>query len=202
MDEKKLTKTGMDFAQHLLALKQEQKEAVSEEGISAEEEAALFGKPQPSAEFGSTNTIFTKEKAEEASKIIKRKLGQTNVPAFDPELSAAATNYAGFLTEGGVRKFGDFSARMISEFGETVRPILKSVYSGIRELDIIEGMDDAATVSKVLAGETPAPAPAAEAPHPQTQQTPVARPSGEPFAAPTEESRAAAPGQIATPRLS
>ena len=151
-------------------------------------------------EFGSTNTIFTKEKAEEASKIIKRKLGQTNVPAFDPELFAAATNYAGFLIEGGVRKFGDFSAEMVSRFGDSIRPFIKGVYNGVRDIYAMEGMDDAATVSKVLAGETPAPAPAAEAPLPQTQQTPVARPSGEPFAAPTAESRAAAPGQLATAR--
>lgn len=118
-------------------------------------------KPQTaSAEFGSANTIFTKEKAEEASKIIKRKLGQTNVPAFDPELFAAATNYAGFLIEGGVRKFGDFSAEMVSRFGESIRPFIKGVYNGVRDIYAMEGMDDAATVSKVLAGETPAPAPA------------------------------------------
>jgi hypothetical protein len=94
-------------------------------------------------EFGSTNTIFTKEKAEEASKIIKRKLGQTNVPAFDPELFAAATNYAGFLIEGGVRSIADFSASMVKEFGEGIRPYIKGLYNGVRDIAEFEGMDDA-----------------------------------------------------------
>lgn len=121
----------------------------------ADRGASIPTKTPAAPEFGSANTIFTKEKAEEARKTLRRKLGQANIPAFDPELFSAATQYAGFLIEGGVRKFGDFSTRMVSEFGEAVRPFLKGVYNGVRDITALEGMDDAATVDKGLV-ETPA----------------------------------------------
>jgi hypothetical protein len=95
-------------------------------------------------EFGSTNTVFTKEKAEEARKVLRRKLGgQFNLPAFDPELFSAATNYAGYLIEGGVRSIADFSANMVKEFGEGIRPYIKGLYNGVRDIAEFEGMDDA-----------------------------------------------------------
>jgi len=129
----------------------------------------LAGKEPSTTEFGSANTIFTKEKAEEARKTLRRKLGQANIPAFDPELFSAATQYAGFLIEGGVRKFGDFSTRMVSEFGEAVRPFLKGVYNGVRDITALEGMDDAATVDKGLVETPAAPAPAKVQPKEPTE---------------------------------
>jgi hypothetical protein len=138
-----------------------------------------------SPEFGASNTVFTKEKAEEARKVLRRKLGgQFNLPAFDPELFSAATNYAGFLIEGGVRSIADFSANMVKEFGEGIRPYIKGLYNGVRDIAEFEGMDDASKVNEVLgeaAPAAPADAPVAAPPLARSepkQETPKVTPTG------------------------
>ena len=83
------------------------------------------------ADFGKNNKIFTEDKVKAARERIKSKLSQFN-SGFDPEMAADMFAIGGYYIEGGYRKFKDFSAGMVEEFGEAVKPYLKSAYESVR----------------------------------------------------------------------
>lgn len=92
--------------------------------------------------YGSENKIFTKERADKAREILRKKLGQLNA-GFDPEIAAAGLELAGYHIEAGARTFSEYAKNMIADLGEAIRPYLKSFYNAVRdfpELDNI-GMD-------------------------------------------------------------
>lgn len=71
---------------------------------------------------------------------------------LDPEMLSDGLIMAGYHVEKGARKFADFAKRMIEEFGDKIRPYLKSFYNGLRDLPEAEAlsreMDDYATVAQ------------------------------------------------------
>ncbi|MEW5709852.1 MAG: DEAD/DEAH box helicase family protein [Pseudomonadota bacterium] len=81
--------------------------------------------------FGAANKIFTRERADRAREILKRKLGQLNA-GLDPEMMQAGIELAGYYIEGGARKFADYAARMVEDLGEAARPYLKAWYLAVR----------------------------------------------------------------------
>ena len=129
---------------------------------------AVEEKPAAPA-YGSQNTIVTTEKYEELKKRMMEKLGQLNA-GFDPEVFFIGAQMAAYHVEAGARKFVDFAQRMIADLGDAIRPYLKAIYNGARDLPGMEGfkpeMDSAADVEGIdvdsvgieqpVAEETPA----------------------------------------------
>ncbi|HWQ39162.1 MAG TPA: strawberry notch C-terminal domain-containing protein, partial [Burkholderiales bacterium] len=111
-------------------------EGRGEGGARAPEGAVAEARKSPAAAateqaFGATNKVFTADAAARAREVLRKKLGQINV-GLDPEVVQAGIQLAGFYIEGGARKFADFSAKMIADLGEAVRPYLKSWYLAVR----------------------------------------------------------------------
>jgi len=66
--------------------------------------------PAPTKEFGSSNTVVTKETKDAAVKSLRKKIGgQTNV-GLDPSILKDAIAIGAFYLEGGARSFAEFSA--------------------------------------------------------------------------------------------
>ena len=142
-------------------------------------------------EFGSTNTVVTKETKDKAAKSLRKKLGsQTNV-GLDPSILKDAIAIGAFYLEGGARSFADFSAKMVEEFGEGVRKYLQPAYEALRKrtdidttgMDAEEGVETAPVAEAPTApaaapaarveAETPKAAPTQAAPKPATESFPT-----------------------------
>ena len=102
--------------------------------------------------YGSQNTIITADKYEELKRKMREKLSNLNV-GFDPEVFFIGAQMAAFHVEAGARKFVDFAKRMIEDLGDAIRPYLKSIYNGARDLPGMEpyrdDMDSAADVDAI-----------------------------------------------------
>lgn len=103
-------------------------------------------KPQQSG-----NKIFTDDAYEAARRRIHERLNRLNA-GLDPEMLADGLIVAGYHVEKGARKFAEFAREMIREFGDKIRPYLKSFYNGLRDLpeaaELSKEMDDYATVAQ------------------------------------------------------
>lgn len=103
--------------------------------------------------YGASNAIISTDRYEELRQQMRNKLNNLNV-GFDPELFTIGTQMAMYHIEAGARKFADFSARMIEDLGDNVRPFLKSFYEGARHYpaetmkELSKEMDSSAIVSK------------------------------------------------------
>jgi len=131
-------------------------------------------------EFGSTNTVVTKEAKDRAAKSLRESLGQTNV-GLNPATLKYAITVGTYYLEGGVRSFADFSAKMVEEFGEGVRKYLQPAYEALRKRTDIDttGMDPVEGVETAPVAEAPtapaaAPAAKVEAEAPKTAPTQAA----------------------------
>lgn len=117
---------------------------------------------EPSAEstFGFGNTIFTEDVKEAALRRLREKLKRTNA-GIDPTLFSDAVMVGGYYAEGGVRKFSDWSARMIEDVGEGIRPYLEVIYRAVRDWPGFDsaGMDSDEQMNAKAAASTPEPAP-------------------------------------------
>ncbi len=102
--------------------------------------------------YGSQNTIITADKYEELKRKMREKLNNLNA-GFDPEVFFIGAQMAAFHVEAGARKFVDFAKRMIEDLGDAIRPYLKSIYNGARDLPGMEpyrnDMDSAADVDAI-----------------------------------------------------
>ncbi len=99
-------------------------------GTGAQEQVAPSPAPAP-AGYGADNKVFTKDAADKAREILKRKLGQLS-SGIDPEILQAGITLAGYHIEAGARKFSDYAKAMIADLGEAARPFLRSWYEGVR----------------------------------------------------------------------
>lgn len=74
--------------------------------------------------------IFTDEEADEAAKKLKELLGGIHDVSvvFNPEVYQQVLKIAGNRIEKGFIKFADFVESIVSEFGESIKPYLKSAY--------------------------------------------------------------------------
>ena len=132
---------------------------------------------QPAAPaYGSQNTIITADKYEELKRKMREKLNNLNA-GFDPEVFYIGAQMATFHVEAGARKFVDFAKRMIEDLGDAIRPYLKAIYNGARDLPGMEQfkaeMDSAAEVDAIDVTAITLEEPAAEEPTEEpTEETP------------------------------
>lgn len=96
------------------------------------------------------NKIFTEDMYEDARRRMHERLNRLNA-GLDPEMLSDGLIMAGYHVEKGARKFVDFAKKMIEEFGDKIRPYLKSFYNGLRDMpeaiELSKEMDDYGTVS-------------------------------------------------------
>ena len=57
---------------------------------------------------------------------------------IDNEILAIGTEMAVYHIEAGARKFADYAKNMIADLGDNIRPYLKSLYNGARDLPEIQ----------------------------------------------------------------
>lgn len=112
-------------------------EKAKEEPANTPEPASEESKAQ-APEYGSQNTIVSKDRYEELKKRMLAKLNNLNA-GFDPETFAIGCEMAAYHIEAGARKFVDFSRKMIADLGDAIRPYLKSFYNGAKDLPGMEG---------------------------------------------------------------
>lgn len=92
-----------------------------------------------------TEAELRERKKQELKNKLKAKLrGQLNV-GVDPELFMIGVELASMEIEDGARKFVDFAKKMISEIGNEIRPYLKSIYNGARDLPGMESLSEEMT---------------------------------------------------------
>lgn len=106
---------------------------------------------QQSQSQQSENKIFTENAYEEARRRMHERLNRLNT-GLDPEMLSDGLIMAGYHVEKGARKFAEFAREMIREFGDKIRPYLKSFYNGLRDLpeavELSKEMDDYGTVAQ------------------------------------------------------
>lgn len=99
----------------------------------------------------SENKIFTDDAYEAARRRMHERLNRLNA-GLDPEMLSDGLIMAGYHVEKGARKFAEFAREMIREFGDKIRPYLKSFYNGLRDLpeaaELSKEMDDYGTVAQ------------------------------------------------------
>lgn len=99
----------------------------------------------------SGNKIFTEDAYEAARRRMHERLNRLNA-GLDPEMLSDGLIMAGYHVEKGARKFAEFAREMIREFGDKIRPYLKSFYNGLRDLpeaaELSKEMDDYGTVAQ------------------------------------------------------
>lgn len=101
-------------------------------------EPAAEKKPGPAkTKPEADNTVFTEDAYQKARAVMKAKLSQLNA-GIDPELMQSGFTIAGYHIEKGSRKFVNYAAAMIEDFGEAIKPYLKSFYNGVRDLPGID----------------------------------------------------------------
>ena len=95
----------------------------------------LSGEPldaygNPRRPYGESNTVVTKAEKDAAVKRFNDKATRSNA-GVDPTMLADAAKVAAYHFEAGARTFIKFSASMLAEFGEAIRPHLEQLWSGI-----------------------------------------------------------------------
>ncbi len=101
--------------------------------------------------YGKDNKIVTESRYEELKRMLRDKRNNLN-SGFDPELLAIGAQMAAYHVEAGARKFADFSRKMVADMGEGIKPHLKNLYEGVRQLPGMEQhksfMDDPKSVKE------------------------------------------------------
>lgn len=109
------------------------------------------GSKEQSQSQQSENKIFTEDAYEAARRRMHERLNRLNA-GLDPEMLSDGLIMAGYHVEKGARKFAEFAREMIREFGDKIRPYLKSFYNGLRDLpeaaELSKEMDDYGTVAQ------------------------------------------------------
>jgi len=100
--------------------------------------AATSQAPEAQQGYGDKNKVFTRDKYEEAKRKLREKLKQVGA-GVDPEIMMLAGEMGGYHVEAGVRKFSDWSAKMVEDVGENIRPYLKAIYAFIRNYPGFDG---------------------------------------------------------------
>lgn len=102
-----------------------------------QDSAAPMGIPAPESKpdqepgYGGENKIFTQSAAEKAREALRKKLGNIS-SGVDPEIMMHGITLAGYHIEAGARSFAKYSAAMVGDLGEGIRPYLKSFYEAAR----------------------------------------------------------------------
>lgn len=116
-----------------------------------DEQSKDNGGKEQSQSQQSENKIFTEDAYEAARRRMHERLNRLNA-GLDPEMLSDGLIMAGYHVEKGARKFAEFAREMIREFGDKIRPYLKSFYNGLRDLpeaaELSKEMDDYGTVAQ------------------------------------------------------
>lgn len=100
----------------------------------------------------SDNKIFTEDAYQKARKEMLESLNKVSA-GIDPKLMTAGFTIAGYHLEKGARSFAAYSKAMVDDLGDQIKPYLKALYNGVRDLpgveDIAADMDSHATVAAV-----------------------------------------------------
>ena len=113
-----------------------QKEDSSKRKTKPFAEYSAYAKETPKAKDKpkDSNRLVSDERMEELKRRLREKLrGQLNM-GVDPKLLAIGTEIAVGYIERGVTKFGDYAKAMIADLGDTIRPYLKALYNGARDM--------------------------------------------------------------------
>lgn len=144
----------------------------------------------PATGYGTANTRTTRADVDAALATLRAKTGQlASNPLPDAETLSAWGTIAAFHIEAGARAFADFSARMVADAGEAVRPHLQRLFADAggteaapeETLTLAEVRARIAERRAALAAPAAAPEPAPEA---QTPETPPSAPEGAPEGTP------------------
>lgn len=123
----------------------------SKEEAPKDEQSKDNGGKEQSQSQQSENKIFTDDAYEAARRRMHERLNRLNA-GLDPEMLSDGLIMAGYHVEKGARKFAEFAREMIREFGDKIRPYLKSFYNGLRDLpeavELSKEMDDYGTVAQ------------------------------------------------------
>lgn len=129
----------------------EQNQQSNYEKAQKDEQSKDNGSKEQSQSQQSENKIFTEDAYEAARRRMHERLNRLNA-GLDPEMLSDGLIMAGYHVEKGARKFAEFAREMIREFGDKIRPYLKSFYNGLRDLpeaaELSKEMDDYGTVSQ------------------------------------------------------
>lgn len=107
-------------------------------------EAKLSDNLKQEKEYGANNKIVSKSRYEELKAQMKDKLNNLNA-GFDPEMLAIGTEMAAYHIEAGARKFADFVKAMTNDIGNNIKPYLKSIYNGARDIPGMEELESEMT---------------------------------------------------------
>lgn len=90
--------------------------------------------PKSPEGWGSANTIITANAKQAALDRLRKKMGGSQLQSgFTPEDFQDALTVAGFHLEAGARGLADFSARMVGDLGEAIRPHLAALHAAASE---------------------------------------------------------------------
>jgi hypothetical protein len=87
----------------------------------------------PPAGYGDSNKLVSKDDYEKIKEQLRKKLGGTYM-GVDPEFLTLGAQAAMYHIEAGARVFADFAGRMIADFGDGIKPYLRSLYDAARGL--------------------------------------------------------------------
>lgn len=107
---------------------------------------------QPPAAPGPKRLVSDDRMAELKAKL-RAKMGQLNA-GLDPEMVALGAELAVGYLERGLTKFRDWSAQVIADLGENVRPYLRGWYEGARYYPGFEGAAEMTPPAEIDAGAT------------------------------------------------
>lgn len=127
--------------------KESAKEAVKKVRAKVEKAAEIPDKPSvKDKSYGSKNKLVTKDRYQQLKKQLKGKLFSSPVP---PELIEIGV----YHLEAGGRKFSEFAANMIGDFGRKVSPYLRDVYNKAKKKFDDEGFSDEAEIEQYYSAE-------------------------------------------------
>lgn len=90
--------------------------------------------------YGSKNTVVTKENYEAAKAALKAKLGQTRLNSnIDPTILADLVTIGAYHLESGVRDFASWARVMLQDYGDAIRPHLRSVWEDSQKMGAAVG---------------------------------------------------------------
>ena len=113
------------------------------------------------ADYGSKNKVVSTTRYEELKKRMAEKMNTELAAGFDPELMAIGAEMAAYHVEAGARKFADVARALIADLGDGIKPYLKAIYNGAKDMPGMEeydgDMDEADTVrdlaKRIIDGE-------------------------------------------------
>lgn len=118
----------------------------------ANQQAGKDAKGRAMQKWGEKNKYVTAEKAEAARKALREKLGGLH-SGVDPTAIGDLTVLGAYHLEAGARKFSDWSAKMVEDLGERVKPYLDDIWDNVHtHLADLKAADKNVAGSNTLAG--------------------------------------------------